>query len=238
VSFAALDALSGVGVVSAPVTVTAEGAGQRVNGSAADLAGNVASGSVAINLDKTPPEAFNQFDPVKFDVVLYGRDALSGVGPGPVQPQSVVAIGRRDDDDEDMGVPDADDIRAELRTYRILDLAGNAMTLVEKVRRDGRHHLAAKILSLQYGQGPVVALSRNRQSYRWTTGRDGSLKELEEELRTGPGKESSRTEAEFDSRTNQTVVVREEPEPRSKVVRPGLDLLRMATLGGKLSIEF
>jgi hypothetical protein len=49
---------------------------------------------------------------------------------------------------------------------------------------------------------------------------------------------ASRVEGDFDARRNQTLVEREEPKPETRVTKPGLELLRMATVGGKLSIEF
>ena len=55
VSFTCSDSLSGVASCPAPATVTTEGANQLVSGSAMDVAGNSASTSVRVNLDKTPP---------------------------------------------------------------------------------------------------------------------------------------------------------------------------------------
>ena len=55
VSFACTDALSGVGSCSAPVAVSTEGGSQAVLGAAADIAGNAATASVAVSLDKTAP---------------------------------------------------------------------------------------------------------------------------------------------------------------------------------------
>ena len=55
VSFACTDALSGVATCSAPVTVSAEGGSQSVPGAAADVAGNTATASVAVSLDKVAP---------------------------------------------------------------------------------------------------------------------------------------------------------------------------------------
>ena len=55
VTFNASDFISGVASVSPPVTVTTEAAGQAVNGSATDFAGNSASTSATVNLDKTRP---------------------------------------------------------------------------------------------------------------------------------------------------------------------------------------
>ncbi len=56
VSFTANDALSGVASVTAPVTVSTEGANRSVTGTVTDKAGNSASATVnGINIDKTPP---------------------------------------------------------------------------------------------------------------------------------------------------------------------------------------
>ena len=55
VTFQAVDALSGVASISGDATVTTEGADQLVMGQAVDKAGNIASLSVVVRLDKTPP---------------------------------------------------------------------------------------------------------------------------------------------------------------------------------------
>ena len=55
VSFGATDALSGLDTVPSPSTLTAEGADQLVTGTATDIAGNSASASASINIDKTAP---------------------------------------------------------------------------------------------------------------------------------------------------------------------------------------
>ncbi|MDA8347082.1 MAG: hypothetical protein M0Z66_16710 [Thermaerobacter sp.] len=46
---------SGVAEISSPVTVTQEGKGITVTGQSTDNAGNVGSGQVSLNIDKTPP---------------------------------------------------------------------------------------------------------------------------------------------------------------------------------------
>jgi RHS repeat-associated protein len=55
VSFTCSDSLSGVANCPALTTVTTEGASQAVSGTATDVAGNTASTSVTVKLDKTPP---------------------------------------------------------------------------------------------------------------------------------------------------------------------------------------
>jgi hypothetical protein len=55
VSFACSDSGSGVASCPPPVTVTTEGANQVISGTATDRAGNSATASVTVNLDKTAP---------------------------------------------------------------------------------------------------------------------------------------------------------------------------------------
>jgi len=55
VSFTCTDHLSGIESCTDPITVTTEGSGQVVSGTAVDLAGNTATVDVALNIDKTPP---------------------------------------------------------------------------------------------------------------------------------------------------------------------------------------
>lgn len=55
VSFSCADDFSGVAGCTSPILVSTEGASQSVTGSASDMAGNSATTSRTINLDKTPP---------------------------------------------------------------------------------------------------------------------------------------------------------------------------------------
>ncbi|MDP3112461.1 MAG: hypothetical protein Q8M71_10205 [Thermodesulfovibrionales bacterium] len=55
VTFTCSDATSGIAVCPAPITVTTEGAGQKICGTAIDNAGNSANTCVTLNIDKTPP---------------------------------------------------------------------------------------------------------------------------------------------------------------------------------------
>jgi hypothetical protein len=58
VSFACSDSLSGIDICPSPITLT-EGAGQIITGTATDKAGNTASASVMVNVDKTAPTVSN-----------------------------------------------------------------------------------------------------------------------------------------------------------------------------------
>src|SRR3989442_254055 len=54
VTFTCSDATSGVASCPSPQTITAEGANQVIKGTATDLAGNTATASITLNIDKTP----------------------------------------------------------------------------------------------------------------------------------------------------------------------------------------
>jgi hypothetical protein len=237
VSFTGTDALSGIAACEAPISLTAEGAAQSVSGTCTDKAGNISSPAVqaTVSIDLTPPEAYLRFDPVAHDVVVFGRDALSGVPPGPVAPQSVVPA-TRDRDDGEGEFDDDDGAVTQARTYQVLDLAGNPLTLVLKVSRN-HHQIRAQVVSLQYGGGSVIILPRNSENVDWDLD-DGRLTELEQEFRAGPSEEAPRVEADFELRQNETRINRSEPEPAQRLVKPGLALLRLAMSGGKLSIEY
>jgi hypothetical protein len=55
VTFSCSDKTSGVASCPSPVTVSTEGANQVISGTAADRAGNTASTSITLNIEKTPP---------------------------------------------------------------------------------------------------------------------------------------------------------------------------------------
>lgn len=248
VTFTAVDALSGVNLVSNPVLVTSEGAGQVVTGTAIDLAGNSSFVTVTLNIDKTAPEAFNQFDAVGLEVAVFGRDSLSGVAPGALTPIAVVAVPEEQEDDEhdrnedgeaeeNENDEDDEDEMTELRTYKVLDLAGNVLLLVERVEKEG-HQIKARVLTLQYNNGAVLTLPRNRKKLEWALEKDGTLKALEQKLEVRTQEERQRLEAKFSLRENETAIRQKDPEPEFRVVRPGLVLLRMATHQGNLVLEF
>jgi hypothetical protein len=93
VSFTCSDATSGVASCGPDATVSAEGAGQSVNGDAADNAGNANSAVVSgINIDKTVPNVSLVGGPVNGTSYIFGEvpaaptcsasDALSGLDGG------------------------------------------------------------------------------------------------------------------------------------------------------------
>jgi hypothetical protein len=88
VSFSGIDNLSGMDTVTPMKTVGTEGADQWVEGTAADLAGNVSHDSIRVNIDKTPPTLTKNISPVpnssgwnNIDTIVnfIAVDGLSGV---------------------------------------------------------------------------------------------------------------------------------------------------------------
>ncbi|HWJ02476.1 MAG TPA: PxKF domain-containing protein, partial [Verrucomicrobiae bacterium] len=88
VGFNAEDTLSGVDSVSGPVTLTDEGESQPVSGRAVDRAGNQATATTTVNIDKTPPTVTataaaepNSHGWYRSDVIfnVSAVDSLSGV---------------------------------------------------------------------------------------------------------------------------------------------------------------
>jgi hypothetical protein len=99
-SFECSDAESGVAGCSDPVTLTNEGAGQSVDGSARDNAGNTSEARVDdINIDLTAPELSgapttdaNAAGWYRGDVTVHwtGHDALSGIDPDTAPADSLI----------------------------------------------------------------------------------------------------------------------------------------------------
>ena len=88
VTFTCTDALSGVASCPPAASVATEGASQAVNGTATDLAGNSATATATVNLDKTPPSITASISPApnangwnnaSATVTFTCTDALSGV---------------------------------------------------------------------------------------------------------------------------------------------------------------
>jgi hypothetical protein len=184
-----------------------------------DTAGGIeARKSQAVNIDKTPPEASVQFDPATKDIVVFGRDAGSGVPNGPLAPTAVTPTRH-----------------GELRTYTVTDAADNTLVFETRLRRMG-HELRTRLVSLRYcasSCGPVRTPPVNTQTFAWATHPDGSLQGLQQKLSVGSGPNRQHVEAEFDAQRNQTTI----HVHGTRLVQSGLVLLRLATDDGKLIIE-
>ena len=201
------------------MTLTNEGAGQLVTGTAMDKAGNTASVNISINIDKTAPEALVQFDPVTKNVLVFGRDTLAGVLPRSHR----AVLG-----DRSAGWNGA------THSYSIVDLAGNTLTLVLEVKAEG-NELQAEVVSLQYNSGPILSAPGNKLLYDWKTNQNGSLKTLGQDLKIGSGNAAQEVDAEFRADRNQTVITTKNPE--GTTVQGGLVLLRFCSVQGQLVIE-
>ena len=70
----------------------------------------------------------------------------------------------------------------ERRTYQVVDLAGNTLTLVLDVKAEG-HQLQTEIVSLQYNFGPILSAPDNKLKYEWQTEQNGALEKLKQNLK-------------------------------------------------------
>jgi hypothetical protein len=95
VSFDAADSLSGIATVTPPITIATDSASHAVMGTAVDVAGNSASATATVKLDKTAPQITSTVSPLPnaagwhrtdVTVTFFAADALSGVA---MQPQPV-----------------------------------------------------------------------------------------------------------------------------------------------------
>jgi hypothetical protein len=91
VKFVCSDAESGIKTCPKAIVVTTEGAGQEISGTARDRAGNTATASITLNLDRTPPAMTAAREPEAnalgwtdgpVQVTFEASDALSGLAPG------------------------------------------------------------------------------------------------------------------------------------------------------------
>ncbi|MDH3760002.1 MAG: Ig-like domain-containing protein [Gammaproteobacteria bacterium] len=92
VSFVCGDIGSAIASCSSPVTVTSEGAGQVVTGTAVDLAGNSTSVAVTINLDKSAP-SLGITSPVDGTIFDTQQVTVSGQAIDTISPLQVVVDG-------------------------------------------------------------------------------------------------------------------------------------------------
>ena len=118
--------LDGLGPVTyrTPVTIPDEGVHQ-LGYRSIDHSQNVEDRRrMEVRIDLTAPEVVISYDPVADDLVVEGRDSLSGVAASPVAPTS-----RTDVEWSSFG----SDV-AELRIYEMRDRADNSTTLYLKVR--------------------------------------------------------------------------------------------------------
>jgi hypothetical protein len=232
VSFLCSDALSGIASCSAPVLLASEGAGQVVTGTAVDLAGNRASVSVTVSIDKTAPEAVIRFDAATRDIVVVNSETNAPAAYTVIAAKHGHADdGEDDDDDGDAGRHE----QRDLRQYVLDDCAGNTLTLILKVRHEG-HEVKAGIISMQYNSGPAARPAKNKLAAEYSFDKNGELRELEQKVSV---KKQFEVEAKYRERRDETTIKADAAggEDR-KETRAGLVVVEMATDKGALGYRY
>ena len=147
----------------------------------------------------------------------------------------------KDDEDPELGDADHHDDdtpRVEMRTYKIMDAAGNTLSLVLKVHAT-RHQLQANVVSLQYNGAAPLKIGQNAERFEWEMDEHGSLRHLEQQVRLGTGRDRQSTQADFNAHKNETrIEVEAAGKPDVHVTKPGLVLLQTNTAQGTLSITY
>ncbi len=244
VMFSAADNLSGIATISAPVTVTSEGANQPTTGAAVDFAGNQGVVTASISIDKTPPEASLRFDANMRDVAVFGRDSLSGVvSTAALSPSAVRRAfwGRRDEDDgeEDEREERRSYDRTQQRTYQVFDLAGNsplAPRRRQKPRQPGEGGGADRAGP---GSGPSAARPAQSPEVRVGAGKEVHCPDL-----AAPEPEHRRRTfallggSNFRCGEEPDAGVWTRPKPRQRTIFPGFVPLRLETSHGAASVQF
>jgi hypothetical protein len=190
---------------------------------ATDNEGNTSDvGSLTIKLDKTAPEAYLRFDPATKDVVLFGRDGLSGTSAGAVAPSRVQRVMTGDRN-----------LRAENRTYDLVDAAGNTLQLLVSAGLT-KDNVVAGIQTLQYNGGTVTRPPFSLLSVEWKL-RKNAIDELTQTfVVTFPAQTAN---AGWKAKDNLTRLTTTSGGTQVTTTVPGMLLLRLATSGGALAIE-
>jgi hypothetical protein len=203
--------LDGAGWVpyAAPSVLEADGV-HLLRYRSTDGAANVeAAKELVVRIDRIPPEAVVELDPVTKELVVRGRDSGSGVGGDVLEPALVTP-----------GVWAAGDpVVAELRTYLLADAAGNGLGF-ELLVRESKRMVKARLVAVA-GAAPAA----NALAFEWRQTEDGTLQELEQRASVDLPLQS--TQATYAHAAGETVVRIDEPRPRQKLVLPGLRLLRL-----------
>lgn len=184
--------LDGAGptVVTGPITITTEGI-HTLQFHSIDRSQNVETMKwIVISIDKTPPEEVITYDAKTHQIVVTGRDALSGVNPGPISPVSVTPSTWTDFGSD----------AVEIRTYRIFDHAGNSLVLTMKVKCK-YDEFEFSITDLRYNDGTKpYKPQRNTIGFERLIGRslDHPLLAVKQEVSFGEGHARSTVEATYD----------------------------------------
>jgi hypothetical protein len=235
---------------SVQIVISAEGQ-TTITFAATDAAGITESPakSITVKIDRTAPELSVQFDPGSKDLLVLGQDGGSGLSSGALAvsgqqaasvPTSVLPAVWTTADTVADATPDTGSRAAELRTYAISDLAGNTTVLVIKVKRPSlnQSQLEARLITIQYGMSTPIAFGLNLEEFEWHLAQSGSLATLDQKFRSGLGQSRQAVDAHYNAQKGHTDVVIKEPRLQPPIQKVGLDLLRMVTDRGHLSIEY
>jgi len=172
--------------------------------------------------DITPPEAVFTFSTTTDDILIFGSDEGSvSVSPSPMLSTSTLQ-------------------------YTMSDDSGNTTTLSfkrikEKESKHEQHgHAQAQLLSIRYGTLSTTTESsfpNNEIRYEWERNKDGSLKELQQEVEV---KRDFTLRAKYDAKRDETRIyfVDKENKEKLKEMRMGLVLIRIATRERNLVAEY
>jgi hypothetical protein len=247
--------LDGVGPTEAtgPIPITAEGI-HTLQYHSIDRSQNVESTKqIIVRIDKTPPEEMITYDPRSHLIVVTGRDALSGVNPGVLSAISVTPSTWTNFGSD----------TAEIRVYRVLDLAGNSLALTMKVRCEpDKYELSVMDLCYNedtkpYGDTKLHKLERNTIEFERLMGRGlgHPLLAVTQGVSLGEGDERRTVEATWDvlhdvpeiehstgdCQCGQTRdgkhTIDSNPGDRNDCEQRGLILLRIVSDKGRLRLE-
>jgi hypothetical protein len=184
--------LDGAGstVVTGPIPITTEGI-HTLRFHSIDRSQNVETPKqITVRIDKTPPEAVITYNPKAHQILVTGRDALSGVNPAPINPISVTPL---------IWTAFGSDV-AETRTYRIVDHADNSLLLTMKVKCE-HDEFEFSITELRYNEANEPHTpQRNTIEFERVVGRglDHPLLAVEQEVSFGEGDARMTVEATYD----------------------------------------
>jgi len=261
----ALTATSVVNGNTATVAITTSGT-TTITYFATDNVGNKETAkTLVVKVDKTNPEAFNQFDAAAKTVKVFARAPISGAAHNPIGVCTPSTTGNDTDKNEDH--PD-NNRNTQVCTYTITNLAGSKLVLVGKVSSasgdsdtgDGKgnnvsgdsngpnHEVQTRIISTQYNNGAVINASNNLNVFTWTVNKTGDLQTLTQTMIAGNGKTRQKVVAHYYAKLNQTWIIIETPgqsgnyegkdDKAKPIVKTGLALLHAATSNGTLVIEY